>query len=181
MENILNMREDNYLFGFQRFLHYLKTTRNVNNFTIVEIGAYTGQSTTMFADIVKQVITIDPFLNGYADGDLAARSADLPTTVYQKFLERTTPYTNIKHIKKTSDDAIEELNDLQVDLVYIDGAHTYEQVVKDINNYRRIVKPGGLLCGHDYEPSFQGVIDAVNESIGTPRMIFEDFTWVTQL
>jgi predicted O-methyltransferase YrrM len=181
MGNIINMRADNFLEGFQDFIKHLKATQNLSEFVIVEIGSYTGQSTTMFADEVKIVISVDPFMNDYDDKDDACHAADIPTEVYQKFLETVSSYKNISHIRMTSDNAIVTLGNLKVDLVYIDGVHTYEQVKKDIENYKHIIKPGGLLCGHDYCPAFQGVMDAVNEAFDKPDLTFVDNSWLVQL
>jgi predicted O-methyltransferase YrrM len=56
------------------------------------------------------------------------------------------------------------------DCIFIDAAHTYEAVKRDIENYIGLVKPGGLLTGHDYgvpgEPGtcWSGVVQAVNEA-----------------
>ena len=183
MGNIINMRADHFLEGFQDFIKHLKDTQNLSEFVIVEIGAYTGQSTTMFADEAKLVISIDPFINDYDDKDDACYAADIPTEVYGKFLENINSYKNISHIRMTSDDAIKTLANLKVNLVYIDGVHTYDQVKKDIENYRHIVKPGGLLCGHDYsnEGNLVGVYKAVNEAFGKPDLTFVDNTWLVQL
>lgn len=183
MGNIINMRADNFLVGFQDFIQHLKATQNLSEFVIVEIGSYIGQSTTMFADEAKLVIAIDPFMNDYDDKDVTCHAADIPTEVYGKFLENIESYKNISHIRMTSDDAIKVLGNLKVDLVYIDGVHTYEQVKKDIENYKPIVKPGGLLCGHDYsnEGYVAGVYKAVNEAFGKPDLTFIDNTWLVQL
>ena len=183
MGNIINMRADNFLVGFQDFIQHLKATQNLSEFVIVEIGSYIGQSTTMFADEAKLVIAIDPFMNDYDDKDVTCHAADIPTEVYGKFLENIAPYKNISHIRMTSDDAIKVLGNLKVDLVYIDGVHTYEQVKKDIENYKPIVKPGGLLCGHDYsnEGYVAGFYKAVNEAFGKPDLTFIDNTWLVQL
>ena len=183
MGNIINMRADNFLVGFQDFIQHLKATQNLSEFVIVEIGSYIGQSTTMFADEAKLVIAIDPFMNDYDDKDVTCHAADIPTEVYGKFLENIAPYKNISHIRMTSDDAIKVLGNLKIDLVYIDGVHTYEQVKKDIENYKPIVKPGGLLCGHDYsnEGYVAGVYKAVNEAFGKPDLTFIDNTWLVQL
>ena len=180
MGNILNMRADNFLVGFQDFISHLKATENLSEFVIVEIGSYTGQSTMMFADKAKLVISVDPFMNDYDDYDDACHAADIPTEVYQKFLENTVSYKNISHIRMTSDDAIKVLENLKIDMLYIDGVHTYDQVKKDIENYKHIIKPGGLICGHDYCPAFQGVMDAVDEAFGKPDLTFVDNTWVVK-
>jgi predicted O-methyltransferase YrrM len=180
MSQIAAMRVGNYLIGFQDFLNFLEEFSDLKNSTVVEIGSYAGESTIMFAQRVKSVIAIDPFVNDYDLNDGTCFAADLPTTVYQRFLENISPYNNITHIQKTSDDAVADLAGQQFDVVYIDGVHTYEQVKKDIENYRGLVKPGGFLCGHDYGNvgHIAGVYRAVNEAFGKPDVTFIDMTWV---
>lgn len=46
------------------------------------------------------------------------------------------------------------------DLVFIDGDHRYEWVKKDVLNYGRKLRRGGVICGHDY-----GVIDQVAQAV----------------
>ena len=50
--------------------------------------------------------------------------------------------------------------------VYIDADHSYEAVKADLAACRAVLKPGGILAGHDYVnmPHF-GVIAAVEELI----------------
>lgn len=43
---------------------------------------------------------------------------------------------------------------VQFDLLFIDGDHSFHQVMRDIKNYSALVKPGGLICIHDYHPYF---------------------------
>jgi len=54
-------------------------------------------------------------------------------------------------------------DDAIFDFVFIDAEHTYEGVRDDIAAWRSKVKPGGLLCGHDYDENFVGVRKAVDE------------------
>lgn len=39
-----------------------------------------------------------------------------------------------------------------LDFIYIDGQHTYEAVTHDILQAILLVKPGGIIAGHDYYP-----------------------------
>jgi len=76
------------------------------------------------------------------------------------------------HIRETSDKAYELLQGIQLDFVYIDGNHHNPQITKDLNNYWKLVKPGGLFCGHDYynldEPHYKcEVEDSVNAFLQT--------------
>jgi Methyltransferase domain len=48
-----------------------------------------------------------------------------------------------------------------VDLVFLDAAHGFEDVVADIQAWRPCLKPGGVLAGHDHDGSWPGVVRAV--------------------
>lgn len=54
------------------------------------------------------------------------------------------------HVRKTSDEAVSQFEDESVDFIFIDGLHTYEQVLTDCRNYWPKLKEGGLFCGHDF-------------------------------
>ncbi len=56
----------------------------------------------------------------------------------------------------------------KVDWVFIDAGHLYEEVKNDIEIARKLLKPGGIISGHDYgEGAWGGVKQAVDELIGT--------------
>ncbi len=64
--------------------------------------------------------------------------------------------------------AAAEMPPASLDFVYIDAAHEYEPVRADIEAWHSRVRPGGLLCGHDYYDGFRsgamyGVARAVDE------------------
>jgi Methyltransferase domain len=171
------MREIDYFNGLRDFIQYVKDNTTNENLTMIEIGAYAGESTTLFANHFSEVITIDPYLNDYDPNDVTIEYMDLDK-VYDKFIENTKPYPNIKHIKKTSDDAIQDLKNISVDVVYIDGLHTYNQIKKDIENYLPLVKKNGFIGGHDYHQNWYGVVSGINEKLGVPEKIFADTSWI---
>ena len=43
-------------------------------------------------------------------------------------------------------------NDYKFDIIFIDGDHTYGQVIKDIRNARACLKAGGSIVLHDANP-----------------------------
>lgn len=179
-DTLYAMRSGHYKNGLEDLINYVNTFSNTKEMTILEIGSYAGESTEMFAQNFKSVIAIDPFMNDYDPNDPACSYMDL-TNVYKTFSSVISKYDNITHIRKTSDDAINELKDTKVDLIYIDGLHTYDQVKKDIDNYIGLINESGFISGHDYHSVWQGVIDAIHEKIGKPDTIFQDTSWIKKL
>jgi len=53
-------------------------------------------------------------------------------------------------IKKMSDDAALDFEHESIDLVFIDGNHSYEYVLSDMENWTPLVRMGGVVAGHDY-------------------------------
>ena len=113
------MRNNENFIGFQNFRKYVEEMTDIKNITVVEIGSYAGESTIMFAKKVKNVISVDPFMNFHDVYNSTCYHIDLSTTLYDEFIKNISPYPNITHIRKTSDDAIHELSDNTFDLVYI--------------------------------------------------------------
>ncbi|MDQ3116325.1 MAG: class I SAM-dependent methyltransferase [Verrucomicrobiota bacterium] len=48
-------------------------------------------------------------------------------------------------------------------LVFVDGSHAYEYVLKDTVNALRLAAAGGTILWHDYQQDWPGVIRALNE------------------
>ncbi len=166
--------------GTNGLLDLIKELGDNSNKRMIEIGSFVGESTVLFAQSFKEVIAIDPFLEGYDDKDPTSYLFEFDN-VYQTYLDRITVYSNIQTIVDTSDNAVKELVGKQFDFVYIDGLHTYEGVKTDIVNYLPLVKTGGVIGGHDYTdkiPHLVGVYNAVNEIFGHPDKVFADNSWI---
>jgi|GEM_PF-1515543 len=90
-------------------------------------------------------------------------------------------------LAKRSEEAAREVQNESLDFVFIDADHTYEGCKTDIDAWYPKLKPGGILCGHDYDrPRWpkEGVKRAVQEfairhgfSIETDK----DNTWFIHL
>ena len=165
--------------GLQNMIDYLNTIRPTSEMRMIEIGSYVGESTLMFANNFKEVISVDPYVNDYDLSDMACSYAPFDK-VYQEFLRNTLPIQNIKSIRDTSQNALSLLREQQWDLVYIDGIHTLEGVWFDIDNYKNIIKSGGFICGHDY--GWGNVRHSIGQLLDDKvDSTFMDGSWVKQL
>lgn len=61
-------------------------------------------------------------------------------------------YASIAYLMRMLfNDALAHFSDESVDLVHIDGLHTYEAVSEDFHNWYPKVKPGGVILFHDIQ------------------------------
>jgi hypothetical protein len=53
------------------------------------------------------------------------------------------------------------------DFIFVDGCHYLPDVRTDIEGYYKVIKKGGLYCGHDYNDTcdVKGVVDDLFPSI----------------
>jgi len=61
-----------------------------------------------------------------------------------------------------------------LDLVFIDGEHTYAEVKQDSLCWLPKIKDGGIICGHDYGHFSIEVADAVRELYTEFKLIDDD-------
>lgn len=134
--------------------------------SVLEIGCYRGVSTEVWLLHCAQVVAVDPWL------DVGVR---------REFLARCSHYPHLKMIEGFSPSALTSLRDHQFDLCYIDGDHSYEAVVQDIQACKPHVKPGAFIGGHDYGGDCPGVAQAVDELLGKPQWRFSDGSWLVKL
>lgn len=72
-----------------------------------------------------------------------------------------------------------------LDFAFIDADHSAVATWKDIQAWWPKIRPGGILCGHDYDAVQTGVSDAVKEFVSTqpglPALhVAQDGSWFIQ-
>lgn len=150
----------------------------------VEIGTLEGSNAkSILKELnVKKLYIVDPYEN-YLDYSNSEPNTVKKLRKYQNRAKRRLRKHGDKIIwvKKLSDDAIGDIPP-EVDFVYIDGNHEYEYVKKDMENYSKKLKKGGILAGHDIT-SFPGVGEALVEFCSErkikPRITVTDW-WVVK-
>lgn len=182
LQDITQMAGADYSIGLGA--HYKPLARLVkdNGYkNIVEVGtAYAGNSMHLLSTVsIQKLICIDPYI--YYPAMPGFTCQEEYDTLYEFAQDRLHPWPQAKIIRKTSKDAILELD--PCDLVFLDGSHEYEDVKWECRNYETIIRKGGILSGHDYD-IFEGVNKAVDEfakQIGQPVQQLHGNIWYFNL
>jgi hypothetical protein len=129
---------------------YIKKVLGEDPYTFVEIGVHKGDNSSEFlAELpIKQAWLVDPWSEtspaGYNDNTQADWDA-----LHASVTKRYAAYDNVEILRMMSAEAAPLVpNDL--DLVYIDGDHSYEGIVTDLQCWYPKVREGGILSGDDY-------------------------------
>ena len=168
--------------GFESaiFEHVIATHRPK---TIVEIGTWKGASANKMARLLKeneipdaQLICVDTWL-GSVEHWLERQDPDHfkslavkwgRPTMYNQFMANVLLMTNADIIipfPATSSVAIKFLTtkNFLADAIYIDGGHEYDDVLADLRGSWKLVRPGGVMFGDDYNPGWIGVVRAIHD------------------
>lgn len=124
----------------------------------LEIGSYCGRSTVWIARSALHVDAVDTFDGRAIDAD----GEGLKTLADFTFnMERYGVGSRVTAHKGTSEDVVPKLAK-RIQFAFIDGAHDYESVRKDIDLCLGVMDVGGIIAFHDYNNE-NGVKKAVNE------------------
>ena len=150
-----------------------------SNIEMVEVGSYAGESAKIFLSSGKIdcLYAVDIWSDDLGAYERLQRGHDFKL-VEKRFDEETQGF-NVKKFKMTLDSALPGLP--IVDFAYIDANHDYDFVKSDILNCLKILKPSGIIAGHDYVEQSPGVIEAVDEIFGKPDRVFSDKSWLVDL
>ena len=123
-----------------------------------EIGTFKGEhAKSILKNLnVKRIYLIDPY-SSYKEYE---EKLDL-NKAEKEAEKRLSKYKDkIIWIKEPSSKAISKIKE-KLDFLYVDGNHSYGYVKKDLELYSAIVRPGGIMAGHD--TPLPGVMKAVAE------------------
>jgi predicted O-methyltransferase YrrM len=165
MEHFYNKTCSETWFDFQ---HIYKTMveKFGDDSHFVEVGTWKGMSACYMAvEIINS--------NKKIKFDCVDTWEFIPTSIeiteeqcvglYDTFLQNIEPVKHVINIiRSLSWDAAKLYNDKSLDFVFIDAAHDYESVSKDLKEWFPKIKQNGIIAGHDYHYNV-GVFPAVNE------------------
>lgn len=133
--------------------------------TVAEIGVADGDFSAQILEICSpdRIHLVDPWgeeaVAAYSDASFQRVSHRFSDEIANGYVEINRGY---------SYDVLKDFPDDYFDWVYVDGAHDYAGVKRDLDLCWRLVKSGGFIAGHDYvrwagPAQRYGVVEAVNE------------------
>ena len=162
----------------------------------VEVGvAFGTQSAAILKHTkVKKLISIDPYESDLFNIILSQLSPEKRQytrhyfdTLYHIVTKRLSAYGDrSSFIREPSPQAARHFKDGELDFVYVDGGHLYDDVRKDLNAWYPKIRFGGFLIGDDYNCVRDGVATvkkAVGEFVkqrGLALFVFDDRIFVIQ-
>lgn len=132
--------------------------------SIAEIGSYIGASACCFgaavsADRNTRIICIDTWNNhAMSEGN---------RDTWAEFKRNTASFSDfVIPVRGFSTDVVEQVRKISpsLDLLFIDGDHSYEGVKADWEAYKGFLKPGSTVVFHDYGWA-EGVKRVVHEDV----------------
>lgn len=141
--------------GHLPFANWVMRTLKPANF--VELGSYAGHSYFSFCQTVKEAsIPCKCYAVDTWQGD--EHAGNYGEEVYlQVQMRNQENYANFSHLlRMTFDDALSHFSDGSIDLLHIDGLHTYEAVKHDFDTWLPKLAPGAVVLFHDTNERKQG-------------------------
>lgn len=146
-----------------------------------EVGVYLGKAAQQvlaaLGSELETYLMVDPWRVYGKKGSMGEHIAGCPSfskrtweKTYQHALAVAKPYPCTRVLRMTSLEAAATCPPASLDLVFIDGDHSYGAVKADIEAWLPTLKPMGVLAGHDYYQNWPGVMRAVNEAFPYERL-----------
>ena len=137
-----------------------------------ELGVWKGDFSREIIRIVnpKRLYLIDPWLfqpefPGTFYGGGGAKTQKDMDDIFDSVKNSFSGRNNVRIIRKKTEELFDEIEEGELDWVYIDGNHKFEYVLNDLRVFSRKVKEGGIICGDDYDrgPTPHAITEAVKE------------------
>jgi hypothetical protein len=142
--------------GFNNWLGHLPFARDlIGSFrpsTLVELGTHYGESYFGFCQsVVESGIQCTCYaIDTWKGDEHAGLYGEEVFEDVRAYNDRTyASFSNL--LRMTFDEAVGQFEDNSIDLLHIDGLHTYDAVAHDFRGWFPKIRPGGVLLLHDVE------------------------------
>ncbi|MGN7456084.1 class I SAM-dependent methyltransferase [Paenibacillus pasadenensis] len=124
---------------------------NLRPAAVVELGTHYGASFFSFCQAAKDLGLADTALHAVDTWEGDAHAGRYGHGVYELASRAAALYPGARLVRASFDEACGRFADDSIDILHIDGLHTYEAVRHDCETWLPKLAPGGLLLLHDIE------------------------------
>jgi len=135
---------------YKEITWFWETCRRINPKVIVEIGVYAGGTLKILSTLITS-----------SDGLVVG--IDMDWCIWKKFgWDLNSAECSVRlidgdsHLKSTRDRLVSELGGKPIDVLFIDGDHTYGGCDLDYKMYSPLVRTGGIIGVHDLNMKQEG-------------------------
>lgn len=151
-------------------LHNLRTFLNKEHAVYVEIGSYVGSSARLMLShpLSTKVYCIDPC---HLDAGHFGGTKSQYDTLYDNCKQVGDTFHIIA--KKSTDPSVyDDIKDTPIDILFIDGDHSFDGVVSDWNTFSPLVADGGYIvfddyCDAQFSPEVRPAVDHIVKGLDT--------------
>ena len=137
--------------------------------TVIEVGVWLGKTTVYIAPKLpagSRYFAVDHWKGSEEHYVAGSIENEYVKTLYQQFLSNMIQFglqDKVIPVHMRSLDAAKKFKELGIkaDLIYIDAAHDYINVLQDLMAWLPMLAPGGVFCGDDWH--YGGVRNAVKQ------------------
>jgi predicted O-methyltransferase YrrM len=145
-----------------------------------EIGVCHGFTTEYFLNNlinIKKIYAIDSYPT-FIDWGGVRLTQERQQETKDRCAKRLSNYTNVELVYSTSSQFVNNIENNELDFIFIDGDHSYEATLEDIKNYWPKVKTGGVFAGHDiYLPSVAQALKEFFKDKFSDISVVENSAW----
>ena len=131
-----------------------------------EVGVKRGnfsEELCIYINSLEKLYSVDPWNLVFEDPTSHKMGIGGQERTYRQAVRRLRRYPVCKIVRKTSLEAVRDIEYESLDFVYIDGSHTFDYVMTDIIEWSKRVRKGGIVSGNGYKPTmFEQVVFAVD-------------------
>lgn len=151
----------------QEFMYMAKICKNLHPNYIMEIGTRRGGTLRFWYDTLLKFRDMEK--------DALIIAVDIEHEPQWNYKRTSIPIHFLKMDSlhhKTVERVSEILGDRKLDILFIDGNHTYNAVKQDYENYQGFVRQGGIILFHDINAEHDQVGRFFRENIGSHKSLY---------
>ncbi len=125
---------------------------------ILEVGSWKGHSTSILGKVAKQykgkVFAVDHWRGNKGTWNTEMINTQDIYSIFKHNMEVLGLQNTVEAVRMESHKASNLFSNSSLELIFLDGDHTYKGFKQDVNDWIPKLKSNGIICGHDCEGYF---------------------------